>query len=108
MTGELPMQKKKTDRLRTLTDADISSQRSVTRRSLLSALGLGLGAAATAVVCRSPAASAQTSGCTDNDRGANEDPPNEGRRCRGQPQGCTDNDRGPREDPPGAGRWCWI
>ncbi|HXE69833.1 MAG TPA: hypothetical protein VN523_10780 [Hyphomicrobiaceae bacterium] len=33
----------------TLTDADITAERSVTRRSLLGALGLGAGAAATVV-----------------------------------------------------------
>jgi hypothetical protein len=33
----------------TLTDADITAERSVTRRSLLGALGIGAGAAATVV-----------------------------------------------------------
>jgi hypothetical protein len=108
------MDKKDTKRtgkgqLFTLTDADISSQRSVTRRSLLGALGMGLGAAAAAVVGRSGRAAAQGNECTDNDRGRNEDPPNRGRRCQSGPMsGCTDNDRGPQEDPPNGGRWCWI
>lgn len=93
----------------TLTDADISSQRSVTRRSLLG-LGMGLGAAAaTVVVGPGNLFAQQGSGCTDNDRGRNEDAPGMGRRCRTQPKtGCTDNDAGPREDPQGAGKWCWI
>jgi hypothetical protein len=71
-----------------------------------------LGAAATAVIASPTAVLAQQRpqpGCTDNDRGPNQDPPNMGRRCRSGPMsGCTDNDRGPREDPPGGGRWCWI
>jgi hypothetical protein len=94
----------------TLADADISSQRSVSRRSMLGALGLGLGAAAAVVVSSPGSATAQGSGCTDNDRGRNEDPPNRGRRCSRAPMtgGCTDNDRGPNEDQPGAGKWCWI
>ena len=91
-----------------LTDADISSRRSVTRRSLLG-LGLGLGAAAATVVGGPARVGAQQGpGCTDNDRGPNQDPAGLGRRCRGPMSGCTDNDRGPNEDPPGGGKWCWI
>lgn len=96
----------------TLTDADISSQRCVSRRSILSALGLGLGVAALAVVGRSVTAAAQApSGCTDTDQGRIEDPPGLGTRCRQpstRPTGCTDADRGPNEDPPGFGTRCWI
>jgi hypothetical protein len=105
------MEKKFKDKGLTLTDGDISSRRSVTRRSLI---GLGLlGAAATAIVAGPNSGLAQQRpqpqpGCTDNDRGPNQDPPDMGRRCRGPMSGCTDNDRGPREDPPGGGRWCWI
>jgi hypothetical protein len=104
------MKKKVGGKLLTLTDADITSQRSVSRRSLLGILGFGLG---TAAVAGRPGRvmAQQRPGCTDNDRGPNEDPPNNGRRCRapgGSASGCTDNDRGPQEDPPGSGRWCWI
>lgn len=90
----------------TLADADITSKRALTRRSLLASLGLGLGLAAAAVVSRTGSVAAQ--GCTDNDRGPGEDPPGRGRRCRGRPTGCTDTDNGPGEDPPGYGRGCWI
>jgi hypothetical protein len=94
---------------RSLTDGDISSQRSLTRRSLLGALGVGLGAAAATVVGSGPGAAQQGLGCTDNDIGANQDLPGFGRRCRplgGPPSGCTDSDGGAYEDPPGAGRNC--
>jgi hypothetical protein len=101
------MPKKFQGSLLKLSDADISSRRSVTRRSLL---GLGLGATAAAVVGGTARVVAQQQGpgCTDNDRGPNQDPPGLGRRCRGPMSGCTDNDRGPNEDPPGGGKWCWI
>jgi hypothetical protein len=96
----------------TLTDADISSQRHVSRRSLLSALGLGLGVAAAAVVGR-PATTAAQGNCTDNDGGRYADLPGFGRRCgpgTPRPTGCTDMDSGPNEDAPGFGRRCsnWI
>ena len=94
-------------KLLSLTDADISSRRSVTRRSLLG-LGLGLGATAAAVVGGPAQPAAQGPGCTDNDRGPRQDPAGMGRRCRGPRSGCTDNDRGPNEDPQGGGKWCWI
>ena len=42
----------------TLTDADITAERSVTRRSLLGALGIGAGAAATVMFATSQAAPA--------------------------------------------------
>jgi hypothetical protein len=94
----------------TLTDADISSERRVSRRSLLSALGLGLGAAAAAVVGGPAMTVAQgPNRCTDNDDGRNSDPPGQGRQCGQQPPrptGCTDNDGGPNEDPTGQGRRC--
>jgi hypothetical protein len=102
------MTNKAQDKQLSLTDADISSSRNVTRRSLLG-LGLGLGAAAATVAGGAARVAAQRgSGCTDNDRGPNEDPTGSGRRCRGPTSGCTDNDRGPQEDPPGGGKWCWI
>jgi hypothetical protein len=103
MTKELPAKPQ------TLADSDISSQRVVSRRSLLASLGLGLGIAAAAVVGRPAGVTAQMpGGCTDSDGGPNADPPGMGRRCRGRPTGCTDTDRGPNEDPPGYGRGCWI
>ncbi len=94
-------------KLLSLADADISSRRSVTRRSLLG-LGLGLGATAAAVVGGPARAVAQGPGCTDADRGPGQDPQGLGRRCRGPRSGCTDSDRGPNEDPQGGGKWCWI
>jgi hypothetical protein len=102
------MSKKFHDKRFTLSDADISSRRTLTRRSILTSLGITLGAAAAAVVGRPGGVSAQSGGCTDSDRGPNEDPPGMGRRCRGRPTGCTDTDRGQNEDPPGYGRGCWI
>lgn len=131
------MDKKLGSRPLTLTEADISSKRVVTRRSMLSALGLGLGAAAAAIAGPERAA-AQSRGCTDGDTGRYEDAPGAGIRCRpgmqptgctdgdsgpsGDPidygtrcqpratqrNGCTDNDSGPREDQPGSGTRCWI
>ena len=105
MTKKLPGQPLK------LADSDISSQRVVTRRSILASLGLSLGIAAAAVAGRPSNLAAQQGpggGCTDADRGYNEDPPGMGRRCRGGSTGCTDTDRGQNEDPPGYGRGCWI
>jgi hypothetical protein len=123
---------------RTLTEADISSRRCVSRRSILGALGLSLGAAAAAVVgTRRGSAQAPTgcndndegpdgddagygvncqprgtpTGCTDTDEGPDGDQPGYGVRCRPeatQPRGCTDNDHGPNEDQPGLGTRCWI
>jgi hypothetical protein len=104
------MNKTLPDRPLTLTDADISSQRRVSRRSVLSALGLGLGAAAAAAVVGSVGGAAQgRTGCTDNDSGRYEDQPGAGVRCRpgsGRPTGCTDNDGGPNGDQPGYGARC--
>jgi hypothetical protein len=105
------MHKKTQDKHLTLTDADISSQRNVSRRAMLTTLGKGIGAAAVAIVVGRPGSAAAQrpgGGCTDNDRGANEDPPGRGRRCSGRPTGCTDTDQGSNEDPPGYGRGCWI
>jgi len=45
----------------TLTDADITAERSVTRRSLLGALGIGAGAAATVVFAPQAAPAADDS-----------------------------------------------
>jgi hypothetical protein len=45
----------------TLTDADITAERSVTRRSLLGALGIGAGAAATVMFAAPQAAPAADS-----------------------------------------------
>jgi hypothetical protein len=89
---------------KSLTETDISSQRRITRRSILSSLGLGLGVAALAVVGRPATGEAQAPGCTDNDGGPNQDPPGLGRRCR--PSGCSDFDDGRLADPPGQGRTC--
>jgi hypothetical protein len=107
--GDFHMDKKFPDKPRTLTDNDISSQRSMSRRSLLGALGVGLGAAAATVVGAGSGAAQQ--GCTDNDFGARQDAPGAGVRCgpyggRPSQSGCTDNDSGARQDPPGAGVSC--
>jgi hypothetical protein len=100
------MDKPFSTQLRTLTDTDISSRRSMTRRSLLGAMGVTLGAAAVTVVGAGPGA-AQMQGCTDMDFGANQDPPGYGRNCSSGPQaGCTDSDFGASQDPPGAGVRC--
>src|SRR5262245_4695264 len=102
------MTKKFQDKPRTLTEADISTRRAITRRSLLASLGITLGAAAAAVAGRAIAEAQGPASCTDIDRGPNEDPPGMGRRCSGRPTGCTDTDQGRNEDPPNYGRGCWI
>jgi hypothetical protein len=61
-----------TEKTRTLTDADISSRRNVTRRALLHTLGLGVGVAAAAAF--GPSTRAQTppkrrDPCRDGDHG---------------------------------------
>jgi hypothetical protein len=91
---------------KSLTDTDISSQRRMTRRSILGSLGLGLGVAALAVVGRPATGIAQGPGCTDNDGGQSGDPPGGGRRCQSQQGRCSDFDGGPSGDPPGQGRRC--
>jgi hypothetical protein len=93
---------------RPLADAEISSSRRVTRRSLLGSLGLGLGAAAVAVAGGSTTGAAQGPGCTDNDGGQFADPPGGGRSCQppGLDSGCSDFDGGRYADPPGRGRRC--
>lgn len=95
---------------KSLTDNDISSQRRISRRSILSSLGLGLGVAALAVVGGSGTTAAQApSGCSDTDDGRYADPPGFGRRCRQGPPsgaGCSDFDGGGNADPPGLGRRC--
>jgi hypothetical protein len=126
------------DKPLTLTDEDILSERCVSRRSLLTLLGLGL-VTAGAVVGSGAGLAQGRPGCTDNDSGRNEDPPGLGTRCRPQgtrptgcsdddtgryedrpgygvrcrprgtkPTGCTDSDSGPNEDSPGFGTRCWI
>jgi hypothetical protein len=96
----------------TLIDADICSRRVVSRRSMLSALGLGLGTAAAGIagaIARPVRAAAQSRpGCTDGDTGRYEDAPGAGIRCRPgmQPTGCTDGDSGPSGDPIGYGTRC--
>ncbi len=113
---------KKSGKLLTLTDDDIVSRRAVSRRSLLSSFGIGLGLAAAGIVANVGSARAQRRplGCTDNDSGANEDPVGRGRNCgpgerppgrrpgprSGGPAGCTDTDGGPNEDLAGRGRSC--
>jgi hypothetical protein len=92
----------------TLAEGDISSRRWLSRRSLLSALGLGLAAAAAVIGARRGTAQVPT-GCTDNDSGRYEDEPGYGVRCRpgsARPTGCSDDDSGPNEDAPGFGTSC--
>jgi hypothetical protein len=96
---------------KSLTDNDISSQRRISRRSILSSLGVGLGVAALAVVGRSGTTAAQApGGCSDNDGGRYTDPPGFGRHCQPGPgpggSGCSDFDGGGNADPPGLGRSC--
>lgn len=74
-------------KLRTLTDADISSTRAVTRRTLLNALGLGAGLAAAAAT-GTVAAHAQA---TPSPKPTRRDP-------------CHDADHGPPADGDGCGR----
>lgn len=90
-----------------LTESDISSSRCLTRRSLLGALGLGLGTAAAAVVGARRGAAQAPTGCSDDDIGPNEDAEGFGTSCRpGRPTGCTDNDGGRNGDMPGFGTNC--
>src|SRR5262245_17525722 len=103
------MDKKFPAKLHSLSDSDISSQRVMTRRSILGALGVGLGTAAATVVGAGSGAAQQGLGCSDNDMGAYQNQPGYGRRCQpygGQESGCTDSDSGAYEDPPGAGVRC--
>jgi hypothetical protein len=76
------MNKKRAATPLTLTEADISSTRVVSRRSMLGTLGLGLGAAAAAIVGAGHAAAQSQRGCTDGDTGRYEDPEGAGTRCR--------------------------
>jgi hypothetical protein len=71
---------------KTLSDADISSTRAVTRRSLLTALGVGAGLAAAAVA--GTATHAQT---TPTPKPTRRDP-------------CRDSDHGPPSDGDGCGK----
>ena len=51
----------------------------------------------------------RSSGCTDNDSGANADIAGNGRSCgRPSPSGCSDSDSGANGDPAGNGRACAI
>jgi hypothetical protein len=104
MNMDKKFEKKSELKAKSLTDADISSQRRITRRSILSSLGLGLGVAALAVAGGSATGEAQAPGCTDNDGGRSADPPGLGRRCA--PTGCSDFDDGRFADAPGQGRTC--
>src|SRR5262245_66043213 len=104
MNMDKKFEKKSESEAKSLTDDDISSRRRMTRRSILSTLGVGLGVAALAVVGHSAKTAAQSPGCTDNDGGRLADPPGLGRSCR--PSGCSDNDGGRLADPPGLGRQC--
>jgi hypothetical protein len=106
------MDKRRASRPLSLTEADISSKRAVTRRSMLSALGLVLGAAAAAIAGPERATAQERpggrSGCTDSDSGRFEDPEGVGVRCRQgtQPTGCSDDDSGPSGDPVDYGSRC--
>jgi hypothetical protein len=98
-----------------LADGDIVSKRSLSRRSLLSGFGVSLGLAAAGIVANVDTARGQRrpdpspGRCTDNDRGAYEDPAGMGRQCRNlRYTGCTDRDNGANEDPPGYGTGCWV
>ena len=71
MTDKLPHDSKN-GKVQTLSDTDISSQRSVSRRSVLGTLGLGAGVAAAAVFGTATPAEARSDRrrCyRDNDRG---------------------------------------
>jgi hypothetical protein len=102
------MDKKRAARPLTLNEADISSSRVVSRRSMLSALGLGLGAAAAMIAGAERGTAQSRPGCTDGDTGRYEDPPGAGIRCRPgmQQTGCTDGDSGPSGDPINYGTRC--
>jgi hypothetical protein len=76
---------------RTLSDADITSARAVTRRTLLAALGIGAGAAAAAVA---GAAHAQSTPAPT--------PPPAPKPTRRDP--CRDADHGPPSDGDGCGK----
>jgi hypothetical protein len=80
-----------TDAPRTLADADIASERAVTRRTLISTLGIGAGLAAVAVA----AAHAQT---TQPKQPQPKQPPPKRR------DPCRDADHGPPADGDGCGR----
>lgn len=79
------------DTPRTLCEADIASQRAVTRRTLLSTLGIGAGLAAVAVA----GAHAQTTQ-------PKQPPPKQPPPKRRDP--CRDADHGPPADGDGCGR----
>ena len=75
--------------------------RKLNRRSFLGTVAGGV-AGAGALAAVSGEAHAFQSGCSDNDRGQNADPINNGRSCR--TSGCSDNDSGQNSDPIGNGR----
>jgi hypothetical protein len=79
------------EKRRTLSEADIASQRAVTRRTLLSSLGIGAGLAAVAVA----GAHAQTTQ-------PKQPPPKQPPPKRRDP--CRDADHGPPADGDGCGR----
>jgi hypothetical protein len=65
----------------TLSDADITSERAVTRRTLLTALGLGAGLAATAAAAYAQATPAPKPTRRDPCRDADHGPPADGDGC---------------------------
>jgi hypothetical protein len=83
---------------KTLDNEEIVTERGVSRRSAIGAMGAAvLGAAAIAAGAASTANSAEAqSGCTDSDSGRNADQANNGRHCRRR--ACTDSDNGSRTD----------
>jgi hypothetical protein len=74
------------DRVRTLSDADIASQRAVTRRSLITVLGLGAGLAAVA------AAGAHAQSTEPAPQPQPEPPPKRRDPCRDGDHGPVDTD----------------
>jgi hypothetical protein len=80
------------DKTRTLSDADISSQRTVSRRSLLGTLGLGVAAGATMLPSLGRTQSGDLVGRSRDCPYAETDPLPRGDRIRAR-CGRTDNDR---------------
>ena len=80
------------DAPRTLSDADIASRRAVTRRTLISTLGIGAGLAAMAAA----GAHAQTT--------QPKAPPKEPKQPPPKRDPCRDADHGPPSDTDGCGR----
>lgn len=76
------------DAPRTLSDADIASRRAVTRRTLLSTLGIGAGLAAVAAA----SARAQTPAPTPPPKEPKQPPPRRRDPCRDSDHGPSDTD----------------